>query len=649
MGDMKTPDFDDLLAAFDIPDIDAKEAIQSSPEEDHDDKGAGGDERKSGSPSCFPSPPASHSDPPVVSVIVKNKGQSESFGDMKEPVKNKTDNSSSSGLNPQVKVKFSDSTSQLSHKMPADALESQIANGVQDPYPKERGPSGTEPCSSPLSCTQIAVEDLRERGAGVGSGQDATDVSNSKPLLPFQSSARASPNTATPPGQHAISPHPPTSLEEEKAHPFSNPSSPMSPKNRTHKTGMHLDESDSEPDLGSPLVIQESPESEMSSPQNVKQRVRERSKLFESLVSTPSSVSHQSPPSSLAPANLEPHNVEKELPTLSSHSSSAPQAKSPQGEPSVSTDSRSVQEEKYLEHIIDERDSPESPPPSETGLVVPNNSSSHGCAQTSSMAANHRDGHLGEEFMEIEAREEENSGDPQDFGEGKSEEGVNSTEGSGGANSKDDFIAADIPEVVSTPLRPLKVKIKTSTGSITRTVTGAAPKRGVRNTVKSVNASKPSPERHHTRSKKELAHSQLLLDNKDKMSSEAQQKVSPTAVSITKTVALPSVSVTFPKVTPSGISAHSLATRGVYSGAVPPASSPLLPPQSGSRPASIVNSTGATISKSQTNLVEAFNKILNNKNLLPSYKPDLSSPLPAEWGLPLPAQVCLFLFPHEKQ
>lgn len=33
MGDMKTPDFDDLLAAFDIPDIDAKEAIQSAPDE----------------------------------------------------------------------------------------------------------------------------------------------------------------------------------------------------------------------------------------------------------------------------------------------------------------------------------------------------------------------------------------------------------------------------------------------------------------------------------------------------------------------------------------------------------------------------------------------------------------------------------------
>lgn len=33
MGDMKTPDFDDLLAAFDIPDIDANEAIHSGPEE----------------------------------------------------------------------------------------------------------------------------------------------------------------------------------------------------------------------------------------------------------------------------------------------------------------------------------------------------------------------------------------------------------------------------------------------------------------------------------------------------------------------------------------------------------------------------------------------------------------------------------------
>ncbi|XP_053447038.1 zinc finger protein 687 [Nycticebus coucang] len=41
MGDMKTPDFDDLLAAFDIPDIDANEAIHSGPEENEEPGGPG--------------------------------------------------------------------------------------------------------------------------------------------------------------------------------------------------------------------------------------------------------------------------------------------------------------------------------------------------------------------------------------------------------------------------------------------------------------------------------------------------------------------------------------------------------------------------------------------------------------------------------
>ncbi len=37
MGDMKTPDFDDLLAAFDIPDmVDPKAAIESGHHDDHD-------------------------------------------------------------------------------------------------------------------------------------------------------------------------------------------------------------------------------------------------------------------------------------------------------------------------------------------------------------------------------------------------------------------------------------------------------------------------------------------------------------------------------------------------------------------------------------------------------------------------------------
>ena len=37
MADMKTPDFDDLLAAFDIPDmVDPKAAIESGQNDDHE-------------------------------------------------------------------------------------------------------------------------------------------------------------------------------------------------------------------------------------------------------------------------------------------------------------------------------------------------------------------------------------------------------------------------------------------------------------------------------------------------------------------------------------------------------------------------------------------------------------------------------------
>ncbi|XP_040267803.1 zinc finger protein 687 [Bufo bufo] len=66
MGDMKTPDFDDLLAAFDIPDMDANEAIQSGPE----------DSEGQGKPSLGESASGEHglpqSDISAVSVIVKN-------------------------------------------------------------------------------------------------------------------------------------------------------------------------------------------------------------------------------------------------------------------------------------------------------------------------------------------------------------------------------------------------------------------------------------------------------------------------------------------------------------------------------------------------------------------------------------------------
>lgn len=88
MGDMKTPDFDDLLAAFDIPDIDANEAIHSGPEENEGPGGSGKPEpsvggdsgevvvASTGDGSEVPAQASDDDLPPpdisAVSVIVKN-------------------------------------------------------------------------------------------------------------------------------------------------------------------------------------------------------------------------------------------------------------------------------------------------------------------------------------------------------------------------------------------------------------------------------------------------------------------------------------------------------------------------------------------------------------------------------------------------
>ncbi|XP_059726975.1 LOW QUALITY PROTEIN: zinc finger protein 687 [Haemorhous mexicanus] len=69
MGDMKTPDFDDLLAAFDIPDIDANEAIHSHHEEpEPHGKQLPGEPGPAGAPEHV----LPHPDISAVSVIVKN-------------------------------------------------------------------------------------------------------------------------------------------------------------------------------------------------------------------------------------------------------------------------------------------------------------------------------------------------------------------------------------------------------------------------------------------------------------------------------------------------------------------------------------------------------------------------------------------------
>uniref|UniRef100_A0A8C2ZB10 Zinc finger protein 687a n=1 Tax=Cyclopterus lumpus TaxID=8103 RepID=A0A8C2ZB10_CYCLU len=631
MGDMKTPDFDDLLAAFDIPDIDAKEAIQSSPEEDQDEE-----EGESGSSSCFPCPPASHSDLPVVSVIVKNTVRSESM----EEEKSQSD----------ITVTVQDLTSQFGPKKPADApVEPQIANGFEGSVHGDQGQSNAEPWH-PCSSLMNASKGKNVKGAEVGLVQHVTDVIKSlKPLPYLQSSTRAGPNSSTTPSPHPGSPDlPQPSPKKDTTCLLSNPSSSPSSQNGSIKAGfkhvMHSDEDDSEPDFGSPLVIQESPESVMSSPPKFKYRAKLQSELLGSPESLPCIVSTSYRPlPSLAPATPKPKLEEQGPPTTLGCLSKAPQPQSPQDcLPSLSTGSASVQEDKYPEHVIDERDSPESPPPSETGLVVPKRCRTPDSAQAT---ANHKDLGHEEDIMEDDPKEEDKSGEELSAKGAGDEENLNeeSCEGPGSARAADTF---------SSQLRPLKVKIKMPPGSMAKTV---GPKKSGKTIPKGVNSSKPSLERHNTRSKREFSQQTRLpaiamlqdacaatLEGasmvKEKNALDAKPKVSPTAVSITKTAALPTISVATPRVSPGGINTRSLGHKALNSGMTLPAPSPLLTPQSSSRPASIVNSTGAIISKTQTNLVEAFNKILNNKNLLPSYKPDLSSPLPAEWDLPLPAQ-----------
>lgn len=160
MGDMKTPDFDDLLAAFDIPDIDAKEAIQSSPEEDQNDVVVDEDERGSSSPSCY-------SEPPVVSVIVKNTLRPEPSEEEKIT---KTGDQTQSAPNSYVHVRFGDQPTQLDRKMPdITPMGMPVINGMQGSVLSETK-SGTEPWSqhSLLSSTLRVnkSEDKEEAEAG---------------------------------------------------------------------------------------------------------------------------------------------------------------------------------------------------------------------------------------------------------------------------------------------------------------------------------------------------------------------------------------------------------------------------------------------------------------------------------------------------
>lgn len=585
MGDMKTPDFDDLLAAFDIPDIDAKEAIQSNPEVHRDEQGP-------------------QSEPSGVSVIVKNTVRPESSEHEEKPVRDKT-GSPLSALVSQVPVKLQDLTSDLCPKLSTGAImEPRITNGFEEIQ----------------SNTQL--------------------WSQSSPFRSTTSDHNAAgPTSSSPPSALPhLSPHAPPNVEVD---PLGHPLSPLMQNANLENEIKHVldkDDDDSEPDLGSPLVIQESPESGTSSPPKFKRRAKLHLNQQGSHEDTSCLVSP--PPDLSSPNKPKAQNEDGREPSVLSSPNTSLQNPQDLLSP-VNTSSTVVQEEKYSEHVIDERDSPESPPPSETGLVFATRNSNpdlNSVPVLNQEKLNHQ-----EELIQGEYSQEEKAGETEELSESMTEEKVKTNEVNCSAGSED-TVASSVAEMVSSPLRPLKVKIKMPTGSITRTVTGLPPKRSGKATAKEVDSAKLSPERHNTKSKKEQ--SDLLAAaaqdaagaGKEKSSVETKTKVSPTAVSITKTAALPSVSSS--RTSPGAVNLRSLGQKTLNSGMTTLTQHPA---QTSNRPASIVNSTGAIISKSQTNLVEAFNKILNNKNLLPSYKPDLSSPLPAEWGLSLPAQVSAFI------
>lgn len=487
MGDVKTPDFDDLLAAFDIPDM---EAIESSSEEERTqggvkDKGANTDPN----------------DLPAVSVIVKNTVRTETHGDEKDkPVHNH--------------LKDATSDSQIDN-----SDESAITNGLPE----------TEESSTDQQLTTF--ENKSKMGATqTQQSEDAEEMI--KPVLqgPFTTSGSVSkPHTVSSQGNSPIA------------------SSSQSVRANVNDV-IQSDDEASEPDLGEPLVIQESE------------------------VSPEPAHNSDSPEKTSCPStNLISDNPELQLKT--EPSTTTVQPLSPASE---------VKDKEYPEHVIDERDSPESPPPSETGRVVPKISTSPEKTHTDFDK---------EQPMEIQSNEEQK------------ERVIEVQEKSTSAESSNHNVSSNAETVLSS-LCPVKVQKKTAI------VTSDTPKKCGRGNTGAVKTLKTlSDTRPKRGALKQSKASQDTVTVKG-----AKLKMSAASGNITKTAA---------KTLPAGITLQRLGQKTLTGG---------------SRPASIVNSTGAIISKSQTNLVEAFNRVLNNKNLLPSYKPDLNSSRLAEWGLSLPAQ-----------
>lgn len=686
MGDMKTPDFDDLLAAFDIPDIDAKEAIQSAPDETEGPHGAAGASLgKSdsvvgvGSSLRPPSPSEHQADTSIVSVIVKNKVRLETVdggdGDIDQ--------------DPIDVITGVDVAPRLGACAPGMTDSEAInhngfgASNVSTPISLSQTHSNGAPwsISTPkvsLEVTNAGASKTHKQGGnilnrlkplvGQGSGdpvgrarkmqllqqqhqqQQDTDQERADGVktssLPSSSSLSAGPcplavvgpvGLASPffPPSKPLLPTPPSALSSHPLH----SSQPFNGAPKGVPAGYHhqqLEEDDSEPEMGSPLVVQEN-----SNSPTCTQLSRRYGGKSDSAQSMPSSASHPKSgdtPSGAALTTSTPQSGATESPQL---------------------------EERHTEHIIEERDSPESPEPEmpkSTAQFTSKRCSSPAVASTPP-PPELREPKEEEEEMEVGSGIERLTDGKADKEENaRTEEKMEVDDGKPKCEGVDAGIAAT-RSTAGAPSRPLKVRIKTiktSTGGITRTVTRVAAKGGTAekgldpkaqigeskvfgNKTQKLDASSG----HMTTASQKvsalnalpvstLAASSVMLAAatkvQNKMAASEKTKVSATAVNITKSAALPVTPAvaSSPKfsVAAGGISVRTATNKTANGG-----NSSLQP----NKPASIVNSTGAVISRSQSSLVEAFNKILNSKNLLPSYKPDLSSPPPPEWGLPLPA------------
>ncbi|XP_056618544.1 zinc finger protein 687a isoform X2 [Triplophysa dalaica] len=607
MGDMKTPDFDDLLAAFDIPDIDANEAIQSDTDGNHNEPSDVSGKERSGSPSLrpivspeSPVPSAPHNDPSVVSVIVKNSVRPDRYVDDDDDKMEGNLSEDFSGADRAV-----DGSPQQAATVPLDPL---IYNGLQ------AGSVGDslEPCPAPSLTQMQPNRQLWSASECIDDNQDGTSSKNSDSTFPpHQSLSSPLPLLLSP---HLIGPHPKLDAKEAQC----------SALNGALRTGVrrHLsDDEESEPDLGSPpLIIQESPDSQMCSAPKVPRRNQ-------------SHLSALQPCSPSSPA-LPISNTQMEESAPLVHQSASLQINI--SKTSVTSGNEPPTEEKHLEHIIEERDSPESPEP-EIPFFCQVSSVSEKPQVHTPLASNQQG------IIETEQKKEEGAPEDQLIDMSLSlqerEKSVHhSNMKKDGAEDAD--IKAKLVDAGSS--KPLKVRIKTvktSTGNITRSVSKVASKgAGSLGASKGSDGSKvPAGVRKSVqRIQKSSAASMLpvstLQDASTAMlfaASKAQNKMaatlSATAVNITRTSTLPSVSsLSATSSSMTGMNIRSLGQK-IMNGNPGTA-----------KPASIVNSPGAVISRSQSSLVEAFNKILNSKNPLPSYQPDLSTP-PAEWGLRLPS------------